>query len=103
MRDMSAGYPNRHCRFFTHILRSAEGHAGNALNVLQAELCDGLASLLLVAGVHSDGGTGGDVGLALALAFGVGAALCILDLGALLLGLVRKLFNAGIGHGVVCG
>jgi hypothetical protein len=79
----------------THVLRSAEGDACDALDVLQAELGDGLASLLLVAGVNGDGGALGDHGIALLL--GV-AGLILLDLDVLLLGLVGELFNAGVGH-----
>ena len=79
----------------THVLRSAEGDACDALNVLQAELGDGLASLLLVAGVDGDGRALGDHGIALLL--GV-AGLILLDLDVLLLGLVGELFNAGVGH-----
>jgi hypothetical protein len=79
----------------THVLRSAEGDACDALNVLQAELGNGLASLLLVAGVDGDGGALGDHGIA--FLFGV-AGLILVDLDVLLLGLVGELFNAGVGH-----
>ena len=63
--------------------------------MLQAELGDGLASLLLVAGVDGDGRALGDHGLALLL--GV-AGLLLLDLDVLLLRLIGELFNAGVGH-----
>lgn len=79
----------------THVLRSAQSDACDALNVLQAELGDGLASLLLVAGVDGDGGALGDHGIT--LLFGV-AGLILLDLNVLLLWLVGELFNAGVGH-----
>jgi hypothetical protein len=85
----------------THVLGPAEGDACDALNVLQTKLGDGLASLLLVAGVDSDGGALGDDSLALAL--GLVAGLILLDLDVLLLGLVGELFNAGVGHDVGCG
>jgi hypothetical protein len=90
-----------HCQMHTHVLGSAEGDACDALNVLQTKLGDGLASLLLVAGVDSDGGALGDDSLALAL--GLVAGLILLDLDVLLLGLVGELFNAGVGHDVGCG
>jgi hypothetical protein len=86
----------------THVLRSAESDASDAVNVLQSELGDGLASLLLVARVDSDRGARGDVGLAL-LALGLVAGLILLDLDVLLLGLVGELFNAWVGHVGGCG
>ena len=85
------------CRACTHVLWSAQGHTGDAINVLQSELSNGLASLLLVARVDSDRGARGHVDLAL-LALGLVARLILLDLDVLLLGLVGELFNAGVGH-----
>src|SRR5690242_170691 len=79
----------------THVLRSAESDACDALDVLQAELGDGLASLLLVAGVDGDGRALGDHGIALLL--GV-AGLILLDLDVLLLRLVGELFDTGVCH-----
>lgn len=69
--------------------------------MLQAELGDGLASLLLVAGVNGDGGALGDHGITTLLALGLVAGLILLNLDVLLLGLVGELFNAGVGH--FCG
>jgi hypothetical protein len=87
------------CPVCTHVLRSAESDACDAVDVLQAELGNGLASLLLVAAVDSDRGARGDVGLALlALALRLLIGLLLLDLDVLLLGLVGELFNAGVGH-----
>lgn len=83
----------------THVLGPAEGDAGDALNVLQAELRDGLAGLLLVARVDSDLGTSGDAGVAGALVARLGAGLIVGNLGDLLLGLVGELFDTGVGHG----
>jgi hypothetical protein len=70
--------------------------------VLQSELGDGLASLLLVARVNGYCGARGDVGLAL-LALGLVAGLLLLNLDVLLLGLIGKLFNAWVGHFDGCG
>jgi hypothetical protein len=94
--------PSTDCALGTHVLRSAERDACDAVNVLQSELGNGLASLLLVARVHSDRGARGDVGLAL-LALGLVAGLVLLNLDVLLLGLIRKLFNAWVGHFDGCG
>ena len=46
------------------VLGAAESDAGDALDVLQAELANGLAGLLLVPVVDGDGSACGDVGLA---------------------------------------
>lgn len=86
-----------HCMGCTHSLGPAERHTGDALNVLQAKLADGLACLLLIARVHSNGGTCGDVALSLALGFGV--RVCLLDLDVLLLRLVADFLNAWVRHG----
>jgi hypothetical protein len=76
------------------VLGAAEGNAGDALDVLQAELGDGLASLLLVPVVNGDGSACGDVGLAsLRLVVRLG-----LDVDVLLLGLIGELFNTGVRH-----
>lgn len=77
----------------THVLRSAESDASDALNLLQAELGNGLAGLLLVARVNGDGRASGDAAL---LALRVGAA--VVNLLDLLLGLVDNLFNTGVRH-----
>jgi len=79
----------------TYVLRAAEGDTVDAGNVLQTQLSDGLAGLLLVTGVDSDGGTSGDVGLA---GLGLGVTALLDSLGDLLIG---ELFNAGIGHCVI--
>ena len=63
--------------------------------MLQAELGNSLASLLLVPGVDGDGAASWDGGIALALR--VGAVACVLDVD-LLLRLVGELFNAWVGH-----
>ena len=86
----------------TYVLWSAESDTGDAIDMLQSKLGDGLASLLLVARVDSDRGTCGDVGLAL-LSLRLVAGVLLLDLGVLLLGLVGELFNAWVGHLVDCG
>jgi hypothetical protein len=88
----------------TYVLRSAKGNAGDALDVLQSQLGDGLASLLLVAGVHSDGGTCGDARLLLTcrLSLGLVAGFRILNLCDLLV-LVGELFDTWVGHGDMCG
>jgi len=82
------------------VLGPPQGHSRDALDVLQAELRNGLACLLLVAVVDSNGCASGDIGLAcLARVIRV-AAIIVLDLGGGgLLGLVRKLFDARVGHG----
>lgn len=83
----------------THVLGPAESDAGDALDVLQAELRNGLAGLLLVARVDGNLSTGGDAGVAGALVARLGAGLLIGNLGDLLLGLVGELFDTGVGHG----
>ena len=80
------------------VLGATEGDTGDALDVLQAELSDGLAGLLLVPVVNGDGSACGDVGLA-GLALGLGALL--LEVDVLLLGLIDELFNTGVRH--FCG
>lgn len=90
--------------FQTHVLGPPQGNAGDALNVLQAELRDGLAGLLLVARVDGDRGARGDAGVTSNLIARLGAGVIVGDLGAgLLLGLVGELFDAGVGHFGVCG
>lgn len=69
--------------------------------MLQAELGNGLASLLLVARVDGDGGALGDHGITTLLALGLVAGLILLNLDVLLLRLIGELFNAGVGH--FCG
>lgn len=87
---------------WTYVLRSAESDTCDAINVLQPQLGDGLASLLLIAGVDCDRGAGGDVGLSALLALRLVAGFLLLNLDVLLLGLVGQLFNAWVGHDVVC-
>lgn len=93
-----AGSSNNHCADCTHSLGPAESNAGDTLDVLQTELANGLACLLLVARVHSDGGSCGDARLGLGLAIGVRVRVCVLYLDVLLLGLVREFLNAWVGH-----
>lgn len=75
----------------SYVLGAAESDTGDAGNVLQAELGDGLASLLLVTGVDGDSSTAGNDGLIASLGFGVAFDV----LGNLLIG---ELFNTGVGH-----
>lgn len=79
----------------TYVLRAAEGDTSDAGDVLQAELGNGLASLLLVTGVNGDRSAAGDGGLLAGL--GLVRAASVLDVG---LGdlLIRELFNTGVGH-----
>lgn len=67
--------------------------------MLQAELRDGLAGLLLVARVDGNLGASGDAGVAGTLVARLGAGVIVGDLGNLLLGLVGELFDTGVGHG----
>lgn len=76
----------------TYVLGAAEGNTGDAGDVLEAKLGNGLASLLLVARVDHDRGTAGDRGLNLTLGLGVALNVGVGDL------LIGKLFNAGVGH-----
>lgn len=46
-----------------NVLWSPQSNASDAVDVLQAELCNGLARLLLVSAVHSDLRTSGNVGI----------------------------------------
>lgn len=81
-----------HGRSLTYVLGAAEGDTGDARDVLQAELGNGLASLLLVARVDGDGSAGGNAGIT---GLGLGVADLLNVLGDLVIG---KLFNTGIGH-----
>jgi hypothetical protein len=88
----------------TYVLRSAEGDTGDARDVLQAELANGLTGLLLVAGLDADGGAGRDVGLLAGL--GLGAAAGLFDVGLAGDLLIGELFDTRIGHdcgGRACG
>jgi len=76
----------------TYVLGAAEGDTGDAGDVLQAELGNGLASLLLVTRVDGDSSAGGNAGVA---GLGLGVATLLNVLGDLLIG---KLFNTGVGH-----
>ena len=80
----------------THVLRSPQSNPCDTLDMLQPELGDGLARLLLVPAVDGDGCTGGDVGLAALLA-GVGAVV-LLNLGLGVLRLIGELLDAWVGH-----
>lgn len=91
------GIFSTHCAGCTHSLGPAERHTGDALDVLQTKLADGLACLLFIARVHGNGGACGDVALSLALGFGV--RVCLLNLDVLLLRLVADLLNAWVRHG----
>ena len=74
------------------VLGAAESDASDALNVLQAELANGLAGLLLVPVVDGDGSACGDVGLA-GLRLRVGLAGLNVDV---LHGLIGDLLNAWV-------
>jgi hypothetical protein len=78
-----------------YVLGSAESDTSDTGDVLQAELANGLAGLLLVARVNGDGGTTGDGGLLASLGLRVAAGIFDLGLGDLI---VREFFNTGIGH-----
>lgn len=75
----------------SYVLGAAEGDTGDARDVLQAELGNGLAGLLLVARVDGDSSTAGDDGLLASLRLRV----ALDGLGDLL---IRELFNTGVGH-----
>lgn len=81
---------------FTYVLGAAEGDAVDAGNADEVQLLEGLASLLLVAGVDYGSRASGEVGLAI-LGVGLVAALLLLN-GRTLSLVVGKLFNAGVGH-----
>jgi len=87
----------------THSLGSAEGDTRDAFDMLETELSNGLACFLLVAGVDGHRGACRETGLALALALGVRAGLCILHLSDFLVRLVREFLNAWVGHVDLCG
>lgn len=86
----------------THVLRSPQRNPGDTRNMLQAQLRNRLPGLLLVARVYLHRGSGGDSRLGItarSLDFRVGAALGLLNLGALLGGwVVWQFFNAGVRH-----
>lgn len=95
-------YRNQHlqillsqCYSLTYVLWPPQGDTGDALDVLEAELGNGLPGLLLVAGVDGDGGASGDVGVNL-LITRVGGR--VIDLDNLLLRLVNELLNSWVGH-----
>jgi hypothetical protein len=79
------------------VLGAAEGNASDALDVLQTELANGLAGLLLVPVVNGDGSACGDVGLA---GLRLRVRLAGLDLDVLH-GLIGDLFDTGVRHCVV--
>lgn len=85
-----------HLPDMTYVLGSPEGDTGDALNLLQAELGNGLARLLLVARVDSDGRASWDGSLS-GLSLRVGAVLGLLNIDLLLL-LVGEFFNSWVGH-----
>jgi hypothetical protein len=75
--------------------------------VLETELSNGLASLLLVSAVNSDGGASRDGSLALAgalLVVGVGRVRSVIGSGLFCGLVVRELFNTRVRHfDGVCG
>lgn len=84
--------------FPTHVLGAAEGNAGDARHALEVQLLNGLASLLLVAGVDYGLGASGKAGVAsLDIGLVIAGVVEILDLGLLNL-LLGELLNSGIGH-----
>lgn len=89
----------------THVLGASQSNSGNALNPLQTKLSNGLAGLLLVAGV--DNGLRSTGASLASLNLGVGAVGAIVLSGDLLLGglLVGELFDAWVRHDglYVCG
>lgn len=96
-----ADLPSSRLRFWevlrvlgTHILRSAESDTGDARDVLQSQLANGLSGLLLVARVNGNRGTAGDCGL---FSVRVGAAASVLNsgLGDLVVG---QFLNSWVGH-----
>lgn len=91
----------------THVLRSAESDTGDARNMLQAELSNGLASLLLVARVDGGDGRAGGDGRGFTLSIRVGVLVGILDggLSDLLSGdVLLDFLNTGFGrHDDRCG
>jgi hypothetical protein len=101
-RNCSSRTPVRFLRQCTHILRAAEGDTGDARHPSKVQLLDGLASLLLVAGVNNRGGTSGDASLAsLTLRLIAGGVLVLLldgDLLGLLLLLLRDFLDARLSH-----
>lgn len=85
----------------TYVLGAAEGHAGDATDALELELLNGLASLLLVAGVDDLGRSRGTA-LVTSLDLRVGAVILLVDLGAVLGLLVGEFFDTGVGHICCC-
>jgi hypothetical protein len=85
-----------------YVLRTAEGDTSDAGNVLQSKLSNGLASLLLVAGVDGDGSSSRNGRLLASLNVRVGAVSSILNsgLGDILIG---KLFYPRVRHLVLLG
>src|SRR5699024_823780 len=78
----------------SYVLRTAESNTGDARDMLQTKLANGLAGLLLVPGMDGDRGTAGDGGLLASVRVRVAAGF--LDvLGGLL---IRDFFNTGVGH-----
>lgn len=80
----------------THVLGAAESDTSDARDTGQAQLLEGLASLLLVAVVDHGGRAGREAALNL-LDIGIVAAV-VLDLDDLLGLLVGELFNSRVGH-----
>lgn len=78
----------------THVLGSAKSNTGDAGDLLEVQLLNGLAGLLLIAAVDLDRRAGGAI---TGLELGVGAVI-VVDLG---LGdglLVREFLDSGVGH-----
>ena len=82
----------------TYVLRSSEGDTGDAGDMLQAQLGDLLARLLLVPGVDSDGGPGRNVTTLGVAGLGLVGGLMVLELDLACL-FVAEFFDAGAGHG----
>lgn len=82
----------------THVLRSAEGDTGDALDAGEVNLLHGLAGFLLVAGVDHSGRAGGEVAVT-GLDLGVGAAVIFKLLNGGLLGLlIGEFLNTWVRH-----
>lgn len=89
--------PNADC---TDSFWSSQSHSCNARHVLQAQLSNCLSCLLLVAAVHCDGRTSGDVGLSLPSGFRLGIRRAGGIIGSGVLGglVVRELFYSWVRH-----
>ena len=84
----------------TYVLRSTQGDTGDVRDTLEVQLLDGLAGLLLIAGMDHSGRAGSAALARLDLRVRAFVVLLLLDRSLLRL-LVGQLFNARVGHG--CG